>query len=175
MKFGGVATGINPTWLPLIPVHTSRLIAPAPGLPAIVKVRVLDPPPPGSGFCTVTEAVPPVAMSLVRIVALIRVGLRTVVARPAPFQRTTEPLTKLLPFTVSVKLVPPGTALLGDSAINVGAPAGLPLKGESTDLESPRSARRSIGPAWPTPPQGCLHRRLPFATPPHNSADLPSK
>ena len=43
------------------------------------------------------------------------------------------------------------------------------------NLESPRSARKSIRPAWPTPPQGCLHRRLPFAMPPHNSADLLSK
>ena len=97
--------------------------------PVIVKVRALEIAPPG--FCTVTEAVPAAAMSVAGIAAVSWVALTKVVVRFAPFQRTTEPLTKLLPFTVSVKAAPPARALLGESVVNVGA-AGL-LNGESTE------------------------------------------
>ena len=68
----------------------------------IVKVRALDTAPPG--FCTVTEALPAAAISAAGIAAVSWVALTKVVVRFAPFQRTTEPLTKLLPFTVSVKV-----------------------------------------------------------------------
>jgi len=40
--------------------------------------------------------------------------LWNVVARPDPFTCTWEPLTKLLPLTVSVKPGPPAVALLGE-------------------------------------------------------------
>ena len=71
----------------------------------IVKVRALDTAPPG--FRTVTEALPATAISAAGIAAVSWVALTKVVVRFAPFQRTTEPLTKLLPFTVSVKAGPP--------------------------------------------------------------------
>ena len=58
------------TKVPLIPVHTSRLIAP------IVKGRGLDTAP---GFCTVTEAVPAAAMSAAEIAAVTLVALTKVV------------------------------------------------------------------------------------------------
>ena len=102
--------GMFETESPLIPVHTSRLIAP------IVKVRALDTAPPG--FCTVTEALPAAAISAAGIAAVSWVALTKVVVRFAPFQRTTEPLTKLLPFTVSVKAGPPPAALLGERELN---------------------------------------------------------
>ena len=85
----------------------------------IVKVRALDTAPPG--FCTVTEALPAAAISAAVIAAVNCVALTNVVVRFAPFQRTTEPLTKLLPFTVSVGAGPPAAALLGEREVNVGA------------------------------------------------------
>lgn len=42
------------------------------------------------------------------------------VARAEPFQFTTEPLTKLLPFTVSVNVAPPADVLLGDNDVIAG-------------------------------------------------------
>ena len=89
------------------------------GACVIIKVRALDAAPPG--FPTVTEAVPAAAMSVAGICAVSWVSLTKVVGvRSAPFQRTVTPLTKLLPFTVSVKPGPPATALLGESVVNVG-------------------------------------------------------
>jgi hypothetical protein len=87
----------------------------------IIKVRALDSAP--LGFSTVTEAVPCEAISTALIVAVSWVAL-PVVVRGAPFQCTTEPLTRLLPVTVSVKAGPPATALLGESAVNVGDKGG---------------------------------------------------
>jgi hypothetical protein len=68
----------------------------------ILKVLELEVPPPGVGLNTVTRAVPAVAMSAAGIAAVNRVDEIYVVVRFAPFQRTTEPLTKPLPVTVSV-------------------------------------------------------------------------
>ena len=133
MRFGAAPTGMFATVVPLIPVHTSRVIAP--GLPVIVKVRALDTAPPG--FCTVTEAVPAAAMSAAGIAAVSWVALTKVVVRFAPFQRTTEPLTKLLPFTVSVKAGPPATALLGESVVNVGVEAPVIVKVRALETAPP--------------------------------------
>ena len=92
------------TVLPVIPVHTSRVIAP--GVPVIARSRVLDSAP--RQFCTVTEALPAAAMSAAGIAAVSWLALTEVVVRAAAFQSTTEePFTKLLPFTVSIK---PGSA-----------------------------------------------------------------
>jgi len=38
--------------------------------------------------------------------------------RAAPFQRTTEPVTKFVPVTVSVKLVPPATVDAGVTPVS---------------------------------------------------------
>ncbi len=62
---------------------------------------------------TVTCVVPAVAMSVAGIAAVSCVEETNVVVRFAPFQRTTEALTKLLPFTVNVKAAPPAVAEVG--------------------------------------------------------------
>jgi hypothetical protein len=90
----------------------------------IVKFRALDAAPPG--FTTVTEAVPALVRSVAGIAAVSRVAPTKVVLRFVPFQSTTEPFTKLLPVTVSVKASPPATVLLGESVANVGAAGPLP-------------------------------------------------
>src|SRR5216117_1711707 len=69
----------------------------------MVKPAALEVPPPGEGLKTVTEAEPPLATSLARMEAVSLVSLTKVVARSAPFQRTTDPEMKLVPLTVRLK------------------------------------------------------------------------
>src|SRR5205823_13792749 len=86
-----------------------------------VNVCAAEVPPPGAGVTTVTCGVPADARSEAGIAAASWVALTKVVVRAAPFQRTLEPLTKLLPFRVRVKAAPPTVALAGDSDVSVGA------------------------------------------------------
>jgi hypothetical protein len=81
----------------------------------IGKKTALEPPPPGLGFTTVIEAVLAVAMSELGTVAVNCELLTKVVVRALPFQFTTEPDTKPVPFTVSVNPAPPGAIASGTS------------------------------------------------------------
>ena len=65
-------------------------------------------------------------MSLAGIAAVTCPALTNVVVRAAPFQRTSEVATKLLPFTVSVNAAPPAAVLVGASEVSVGT--GLPAR-----------------------------------------------
>jgi hypothetical protein len=56
---------------------------------------------------TVMPALPPLAIRLAETAAVNCVELTNVVVSAAPFQFTTAPLRKLVPFTVSVKASPP--------------------------------------------------------------------
>ncbi len=85
-----------------------------------MKVWALEVPPPGAGLNTVTWAVPAVAMSAAVIAAVNWVEETKVVVRFDPFHRTTEPATKLLPLTVSVKAGPPAVAEEGLRLVVVG-------------------------------------------------------
>jgi hypothetical protein len=79
-----------------------------------LKDSTFDSPPPGPrGLTTVTDPVFGLAMSSARIVAVNCDRLTNVVARGLPFQYTSEPATKPVPFTVRVKLGPPGATLAG--------------------------------------------------------------
>src|SRR5882672_4353831 len=86
----------------------------------MVNAPEFDVPPPGAGVNTVTEAVPCVAISEAEIAAWSWVALPNVVVRSAPFQRTTDEPTKLLPVTVTVNAAPPAAAVLGDRELSVG-------------------------------------------------------
>lgn len=92
----------------------------------MVKMTAFEVPPPGVGLNTVTCAVPAAVTSLDGIVARTCVALRKVLERFWPFQRTTDPEMKLLPFTVSVKVPPtePATTLLGESEETCGTGLG---------------------------------------------------
>ena len=81
----------------------------------IGKNTTLDVPPPGLGLTTVTEAVPAVAISETKMLAANCELLTNVVARALPFQLTTDPDTKLVPFTVRVNPAPPGATASGTS------------------------------------------------------------
>src|SRR2546422_223578 len=91
----------------------------------MVKVSVLDVPPPGAGVKIVTLATPAVAMSAVVIAAVSCVLLMKVVIRLVPFHCTVDPLMKLEPLTVSVNDVPPAVAELGLKLLSVGTGLGL--------------------------------------------------
>ena len=86
----------------------------------VINVSAFEVPPPGAGFTTVTCALPWVPMSLPEIAAVTCPALTNVVVRAAPFQRTWEVPTKLLPFTVSVNAAPPAGVLVGASEVSVG-------------------------------------------------------
>src|SRR5207247_10061452 len=94
----------------------------APGGTALLTVNVSAPevPPPGVGEKTATDAVPAVAMSPAVIAACNWVLLTNVVTRAPLVHCTTDPLTKFVPFTVSVKAAAPAVALLGASEPSVG-------------------------------------------------------
>jgi hypothetical protein len=79
----------------------------------IGKKTMFDVPPPGLGFTTVTEAVLAMAMSDTRMLTVNCELFTKVVARALPFQFTTDPETKPVPFTVRVNPAPPGATASG--------------------------------------------------------------
>jgi hypothetical protein len=77
------------------------------------RKTTFDKPPPGLGLTTVTEAVLAVAMSEAGMLAVNCDPFTKLVVRGLPFQFTTEPDTKPVPFTVSVNPAPPGATASG--------------------------------------------------------------
>ena len=103
--------------------------------PSTVNTEAGDGPPPGVGFVTVTFTLPVVATSLAGITAEIAVALVNVVISGFPLKLMTDFASKFVPFTVSVKAVPPGacigprldivgTGLLALLMVNICAPDG---------------------------------------------------
>src|SRR5436190_1922588 len=86
----------------------------------IARLIEFDVPPPGGALNTVTRAVPAVRRSVAGIAALSCVAETYVVGRSAPFQRTTEPATKFVPVTVSVKPEAPAWTRFGLSPVVAG-------------------------------------------------------
>ena len=82
---------------------------------ALVTARKigLDLPPPGVGFFTVTTAVRATATSVLEMLAVSCELVTNVVVFALPFQFTVDPVTKPVPFTVNVKLGPPGATVAG--------------------------------------------------------------
>jgi hypothetical protein len=74
---------------------------------------------------TVTDAVPAAAISAAEIAAVNCVDETNVVVRSAPFHLTTDPLTKLVPFTVKVNALPPAAAEVGLMLAATGTGLGL--------------------------------------------------
>ena len=88
----------------------------------VVIVKVSEPlvPPPGAGVKTVIAAVPAVAMLAAETTVVNCDELLKLVVSATPFHCMTDPLTKLLPVTVSVKLADPATTLVGDIDTDTG-------------------------------------------------------
>ena len=81
-------------------------------------------------------------MSLAGIAAVSWPAFTNVVVRAAPFQRTSEVPTKLLPFTVSVNAAPPAGVLVGASEVSVGTGFAAALMVNATRSRSPAGRRR---------------------------------
>ena len=79
-----------------------------------VNVTAGEVPPPGAAVKTVIDNNAPTPRSDAGIAAVSCVLLTKVVVRFAPLTRTTEPLMKLLPLTVSVNPPLPASVLLGE-------------------------------------------------------------
>src|SRR5262245_17688226 len=107
------------------------------GVPPIVNGSPPDVPPPGAGEHTVTCPVPVVATSVAGIAADSCVLLTNVVGRSAPFHRTTDAATKLLPLATSVNAAPSVGALPGVSDVRTGVPLG-PAPTVTGGLVAPR-------------------------------------
>jgi branched-subunit amino acid transport protein len=86
----------------------------------IVNVCAFDVPPPGVGFTTVIEAIPPTAISAAVMVAVSVVLETKVVARAEPLKSTVDDALKFVPVTVSVKLFPPAVVGFGETEVVVG-------------------------------------------------------
>lgn len=81
---------------------------------------VVDMPPPGVGFVTVTVEVPAVARSAVATVMLSVVEFTNAVMRAPPFQFAVAPETKYCPVTVTVVVASPINASFGESDVTTG-------------------------------------------------------
>ncbi len=76
-------------------------------------------------------------MSLAGIAAVTWPAFTNVVVRAAPFQRTSEVPTKLLPFTVSVKPAPPAGVLGGASDVSAGIAGALMVNDTAFEVPPP--------------------------------------
>src|SRR5581483_8606451 len=107
-----------------------------------VKFTSFDTPPPPlteGGLKTVTFEMPPCATSAAEICAVNCVALTNVVGRSPPFQRTTEPLIKPVPFTVSVIPAAPAKVAAGLMVVSAGTGfgGGTILNGKAFDAPPP--------------------------------------
>ncbi len=129
-----------------------RLVIAGTGLGAvIVKLWAFDVPPPGAGLDTVTWAVPADAMSAAAITALSWVADTYPVVRLDPFHCTTEPATKPLPFTVSVKAVPPAVADEGLRPLMPGTGLGAALIVKLWAFDVPPPGAGLVTVTWAVP------------------------
>src|SRR5262249_25190263 len=105
------------------------------GPPLVIsKTTMLELPPPGVGSVTVIRADPTTAMLVEGTVAVRLEPLTKLVESGEPFQLTVAPGTKPEPFTVSVKLAPPGAAFMGESGSLIrGTGLAKPMPVRATD------------------------------------------
>ena len=103
-----------------------------------------DVPPPGAGEKTVIVCVPALATSLAKIKAVSCVADPYVVVRLLPSTCTTDPFTKPVPPTASVKAALPPTTLVGLILVSVGTTFGgaVTVRVAPLDVPPPASGRR---------------------------------
>jgi hypothetical protein len=89
-----------------------------------VKFIRLEVPRADAGLVTVTASVPVEAMLEAGMAAVNCVELTNVVAGADPPKLTIDAATKFAPLIVSVKAVPPATALFGEIVVTVGVGGG---------------------------------------------------
>jgi hypothetical protein len=133
---------------PAVVLEGLRLVIPGTGL-LIVKVSVLEVPPPAPGLNAATDAVPAVAISAAVIDALSRFAFMKVVNRSDPFHRTTEVGIKFDPLTVRLKPAPPAVALDGLRLVRTGTP-DLIVKVNALEVPPPGVGLNTVTDADPT-------------------------
>jgi hypothetical protein len=79
----------------------------------MVNVCAFDVPPPGAGFTTVMESLPPMAMDEDGTVIVIVVLETNVVVNGTPLKSIVDDALKFVPVTVSVKDGPPAVVEVG--------------------------------------------------------------
>jgi hypothetical protein len=85
-----------------------------------LKVTEFEGPPPGVGFVTITAGVPPAAISVAKIAAVICVTETNVVVFAVPPKLTTEVGVNPVPFTVNVNAGFPALVLVGEIEVITG-------------------------------------------------------
>jgi hypothetical protein len=120
VKFVPVAVSTKVSFPTATEVGETLVNVGAGGGAIMVNVTLDDVPPPGVGLNTVIAWVPIDVTSLAGIEALSDVLDPNVVTRSLPSTRTTAPLTKPLPTTVSEKVALPAAMLAGVSDVAAG-------------------------------------------------------
>src|SRR5262245_43891088 len=111
----------------------------------MVKAAAFDTPPPGAAVKTVTEAVPRAAMSLAGIEAVSWVAPPNVVGRSAPFQRTSEPETKVVRGAGRGEGGPPAVAEAGLGLFTAGTGLGaMTVKLTALDVPPPGAGVKTV-------------------------------
>lgn len=159
-KFVPVTVSVAIAW-PTRPLDGLTEVTVGTGL-LIVKLAEFDAPPPGAGFVTTTETVPPICSSLAVMLAVIVVPpLETVPALEIPLKSTVAPGTKLVPVTVRVEIGWPTSAVEGLVEVTTGT--GFVVTASSTDRKRVESLLRGaptcgelklghVGSAFPVAP-----------------------
>jgi hypothetical protein len=79
-----------------------------------LNAMLVELPPPGAGFIAETRNIPAVEMSAAEMAAVSCVELTNVVGLAVAPNKILAPLTKFVPFTLSVKLPPPICSDVGE-------------------------------------------------------------
>src|ERR1700733_5196368 len=106
---------------------------------------------PGEPLTTWIEAVPAVATSVARILAVSLVAETNVVTRDEPFHCTIAPLAKFAPLTISVKGALPGAILTGPSADTCGTGCKVPAKLHCAIINNHKTRDHFIKFSWTRP------------------------
>ena len=105
-----------------------------------IRNNVLETPPPGGGFTTVTAAVPGVVIFDAGTVAVSWELLANIVASADPFQLTPDPDTNPEPFTVRVNAALPGAKLVGTRGLLISG-TGFGMLCPATDRTEEKNSR----------------------------------
>jgi hypothetical protein len=140
----------------------------------MVKVNVLELPPPGAGLVTVTPRIPVEAMLAAGMAAVNWVELTNVVAGADPPKLTIEAATKFVPLIVSVKAALPATVLFGEIVVIVGVREGVGLTVEAVPPPHPaRNKRLTVPPSTSFLTITALPPKIMFLFLPDNHSVLP--
>src|ERR1700730_143056 len=93
-----------------------------------LKAMLVELPPPGAGLTVETKKIPALEMSATEMAAVSCLVLINVVGLAVPPNNTLEPLTKFVPFTVSVKLPLPICSDVGEIDEMVGRELPPPME-----------------------------------------------